>query len=101
RRPPRTVPRMSFSPGFAGRGRTGERRLPPGQHLADDFPVLSIGPTPRVDRDRWEFVITDEVGRDRVWTGAELLALPAEDVTVDIHCVTAWSKLDTRWRGVS
>jgi DMSO/TMAO reductase YedYZ molybdopterin-dependent catalytic subunit len=96
---------MSFSPGFTGRGRSSDgspqRHLPPGQYLADDFPVLSIGPTPRVDPERWEFLITDEVGRDHVWTWAELLALPSEDVTVDIHCVTKWSKLDTQWRGVS
>jgi DMSO/TMAO reductase YedYZ molybdopterin-dependent catalytic subunit len=93
---------MSFvSPGFSGK-RRGEQpdRLPPGQYLTDDFPVLSAGPTPRLSTDRWEFTVTSETGQVHSWSWDELLALPAEDVTVDIHCVTKWTKLDTSWRGV-
>nr|WP_232291840.1 molybdopterin-dependent oxidoreductase [Frankia sp. QA3] len=52
-------------------------------------------------RDQWEFVITNEVGRRYRWTWQEFLALPGETPTVDIHCVTQWSKLDTVWQGVS
>jgi DMSO/TMAO reductase YedYZ molybdopterin-dependent catalytic subunit len=90
------------SPGFTGRPRhDGQPKLPPGQYLAEDFPVLSAGPTPKVSTDRWEFTITTETGQLHKWTWREFLELPAEDVTVDIHCVTKWSKLGTAWRGVA
>ncbi|WP_041939589.1 MULTISPECIES: sulfite oxidase-like oxidoreductase [Frankia] len=89
------------SPGFHGRRRSGPPRLPPGQYLEKGFPVLSAGPTPRVTRDQWEFVITNEAGRRYRWSWSEFLALPSETPTVDIHCVTQWSKLDTVWQGVS
>ena len=89
------------TPGFQGRARSGNPRLPPGQYLAEDFPVLSAGPTPRVRTETWEFAVTTEKGDKHTWSWAELMALPSEKPTVDIHCVTQWSKLDTRWRGVS
>ncbi|MFI6818663.1 sulfite oxidase-like oxidoreductase [Nonomuraea sp. NPDC050328] len=89
-----------FSRGFRGRSR-GDDRLPPGQYLTEDFPVLSAGPTPRVPLDRWEFTVDTETGQVHRWTWPELMALPYETPTVDIHCVTSWSKLGTRWRGVS
>ncbi|WP_410572420.1 sulfite oxidase-like oxidoreductase [Amycolatopsis sp. cmx-4-61] len=89
------------TPGFQGRARSGNPRLPPGQYLAEDFPVLSAGPTPRVRTETWEFTVTTETGDKHTWSWAELMALPSEKPTVDIHCVTQWSKLDTRWRGVS
>ncbi|HEX6488769.1 MAG TPA: sulfite oxidase-like oxidoreductase [Candidatus Dormibacteraeota bacterium] len=94
---------MSFvSRGFRGRRREGAdpSRIPPGQYLTDGFPVLSAGPTPRTPLAEWTFTITGEVDQDVRWTWDELLALPAEEVTVDIHCVTKWSKLDTSWKGV-
>src|SRR2546421_9861228 len=89
--------------GFKGRRQqAGAGLIPPGQYLVDDFPVLSAGPTPVVDLDDWDFVIVDEIGNTvGRWTWEELQALPAEDITVDIHCVTKWSKLATSWRGVS
>ena len=87
--------------GFHGRRRQAEAtRLPPGQYLTLDFPVLSAGPTPRAATDRWSFSVDGEVDDAASWTWDQLLALPAEAITVDIHCVTSWSKLDTRWRGV-
>jgi DMSO/TMAO reductase YedYZ molybdopterin-dependent catalytic subunit len=89
------------SPGFSGRRRAARGDLPPGQYLVHDFPVLSAGPTPRVPLDRWEFRITTESGEVHAWGWDAFLALPAEDITVDIHCVTKWSKLGTSWRGVS
>ena len=89
------------SPGFLGRSRSAGPKLPPGQYLTKDFPVLSAGPTPRVSTDRWEFVISTELGQEYRWNWAELLALPSETPTVDLHCVTKWSKLGTSWRGVS
>jgi DMSO/TMAO reductase YedYZ molybdopterin-dependent catalytic subunit len=75
--------------------------LPPGQHLTRDFPVLSAGPTPRVRTDEWSFTVTGETGEHRAWTWAQFTALPSEEATVDIHCVTGWSKFGTTWRGVS
>jgi DMSO/TMAO reductase YedYZ molybdopterin-dependent catalytic subunit len=89
------------SPGFRGRRRSAAPDLPPGQYLTTDFPVLSAGPTPKVPVDRWEFVISTETGTEYRWTWDELMSLPQETPTVDIHCVTRWSKLGTRWQGVS
>ncbi|WP_186629068.1 sulfite oxidase-like oxidoreductase [Rhodococcus sp. BP22] len=89
------------SRGFHGKRRGNDGRTPPGQYLVDDFPVLSVGPTPRVDTDRWQFTISTEMGSKHQWSWLQMRALPEEKPTVDIHCVTKWSKLDTRWRGVS
>jgi DMSO/TMAO reductase YedYZ molybdopterin-dependent catalytic subunit len=91
----------TLSPGFRGRPRSGAADLPPGQYLTEDFPVLSAGPTPRIPLPAWEFVITTEAGQQHRWSWQELLALPSQTPTVDLHCVTKWSKLGTRWRGVS
>ena len=94
---------MAFiSRGFRGR-RSGAPpgRVPPGQYLVNDFPVLSAGPTPHTPLDRWDFAIGGEVDDERRWTWDEFRALPTETITSDIHCVTKWSKLDTVWEGVS
>jgi DMSO/TMAO reductase YedYZ molybdopterin-dependent catalytic subunit len=76
-------------------------RVPPGQYVTDDFPVLSAGPTPHTPLDQWDFSIVGEVAEPRRWSWDEFRALPSETVTKDIHCVTKWSKLDTTWEGVS
>jgi DMSO/TMAO reductase YedYZ molybdopterin-dependent catalytic subunit len=91
------------SRGFRGRGRDEARadRVPPGQYLVDDFPVLSAGPTPHTQLGEWTFAIRGAVEPERTWTWEELRELPPETVTRDIHCVTRWSKLDTTWEGVS
>ena len=89
------------SRGFRGRRQDGPPdRVPPGQYLTGDFPVLSAGPTPHTPLDQWTFEIR---GGDKPvsWTWDEFQNLPSEEVTVDIHCVTKWSKLDTTWQGVS
>jgi DMSO/TMAO reductase YedYZ molybdopterin-dependent catalytic subunit len=86
--------------GFGGR-READPQVPPGQYATHDFPVLSTGPTPNVDEDRWSLEVRTETGETQRWDWSALLALPAEDVTTDIHCVTHWSKLGTTWRGVS
>jgi DMSO/TMAO reductase YedYZ molybdopterin-dependent catalytic subunit len=78
-----------------------EGRVPPGQYVTEDFPVLSAGPTPRTPLPKWTFSIEQDGGTLKSWTWREFQALPVQDVTVDIHCVTRWTKLDTRWRGVS
>ena len=87
------------SRGFTGRGRSTPE-LPPGQYLVDDFPVLSAGPTPSIDLADWELLVRTEAAQVHRWDWDAFRALPAEDVTTDIHCVTRWSKLDTTWRGV-
>ena len=75
-------------------------RIPPGQYVTRDFPVLSAGPTPRIGLDQWRFEVVGQVDQPRGWSWEEFTSLPAEEVTVDIHCVTKWSKLGTRWKGV-
>jgi DMSO/TMAO reductase YedYZ molybdopterin-dependent catalytic subunit len=89
--------------GFKGRPRdaTVSDRLPPGQYLVRDFPVLSAGPTPHTPLSEWTFSITGEVDNVKRWTWTEFSALPTEKLTRDLHCVTKWSKLDTVWEGVS
>lgn len=77
-------------------------RLPPGQYdVGDRFPVLSAGPTPRTPLGEWDLTIATDDGVVRRWSWDEFQALPHQSVTADIHCVTRWSKLDTRWSGVS
>jgi DMSO/TMAO reductase YedYZ molybdopterin-dependent catalytic subunit len=91
-----------ISRGFRGRRRDDapSDRVPPGQYVTDDFPVLSAGPTPHTSLDDWDLTITGEVDGLRRWSWDEFRALPSEPVTVDIHCVTKWSKLDSEWEGV-
>ena len=92
---------MSTRGFFRRRSETPDGRLPPGQYLERGFPVLSAGPTPRTPLEEWTFSITGEVDEERSWTWEEFQALPKETPTVDIHCVTTWSKFDTSWAGVS
>jgi DMSO/TMAO reductase YedYZ molybdopterin-dependent catalytic subunit len=92
------------SRGFTGRRRSREevaKRLPPGQYDEHGFPVLTAGPTPRVEPDDWRFRIDGMVGNPTEWTRQEFDALPFETIPCDIHCVTKWSKLDTSFGGVS
>jgi hypothetical protein len=90
----------TISRGFRGRRRSAAK-LPPGQYLEHGFPILQAGPTPSVRTATWAFTITTETGETRRWDWKQFTALPSEDITVDIHCVTQWSKLATNWRGVS
>ena len=89
-----------ISRGFFGkRSRPDPSRVPPGQYVTHDFPVLSAGPTPR-RATRGRFTIVGEVdGSATSWSWQELQALPTRDGHRDIHCVTKWSKLDTLWTG--
>src|SRR6202022_3431014 len=92
-----------ISRGFLGRRRPAEveDRLPPGQYLVTDFPVFSAGPTPHTPLDRWSFTMEGLVRSPVSWTWEEFQKLPSQTWTVDISCVTKWTKLDTKWRGVS
>jgi DMSO/TMAO reductase YedYZ molybdopterin-dependent catalytic subunit len=75
-------------------------RLPPGQYLTEKWPVLHAGTVPEIDLATWDFRVFGEVEQPLTLGSEELRALPATEVTVDIHCVTRWSRFDTRFRGV-
>jgi DMSO/TMAO reductase YedYZ molybdopterin-dependent catalytic subunit len=92
-----------ISRGFHGRHRADAdpSRLPPGQYLTTDFPVLSAGPTPHTPLDAWTLTIGGAAASGAAWSWEEFNALPQETFTTDIHCVTKWSKLGTTWTGVS
>ncbi len=75
-------------------------RLPPGQYLTEKWPVLHAGSVPKVDLATWDLTVTGEVERDLTLTWEQLLELPSREVTVDIHCVTRWSRFDTTFKGV-
>ena len=95
---------MAVTRGFTGRGALqgpNAGRIPPGQYQEAGFPVLTAGPTQHTALDAWSLSLTH--GRERLasWSWAEFNALPQTELTTDIHCVTKWTKLDTRWRGVT
>jgi DMSO/TMAO reductase YedYZ molybdopterin-dependent catalytic subunit len=75
-------------------------RLPPGQYYTDKWPVLHAGDVPRIDIDSWTLSVTGEVEEPLTLGFEELKALPATEVTTDIHCVTRWSRFDARFKGV-
>src|SRR3712207_2343177 len=90
------------SRGFGRHDVRRDERLPPGQYdVGGGFPVLSAGPTPRTPLTAWDLTLQGELDGVRRWTWDEFRALPREAVSVDIHCVTKWSKFDTRWEGVA
>jgi DMSO/TMAO reductase YedYZ molybdopterin-dependent catalytic subunit len=97
------VSRQFVSRGFIGKRRTSAPadRIPPGQHVVGDFPVLSAGPTPHTPPESWTFNLEGLVGRPQSWSWEQFTELPSREWTVDIHCVTKWTKLDTHWTGVS
>ena len=78
-----------------------ENRLPPGQSLTLKFPVLHYGTVPSFNPATWDFRIWGEVDQEVRWTWDEFNQLPRTRVTLDLHCVTRWSKADTGWEGVS
>jgi DMSO/TMAO reductase YedYZ molybdopterin-dependent catalytic subunit len=93
---------------FVSRGFSGKRqeadtsaRLPPGQYLTNDFPVLSAGPTPHIPLEKWTFSLDGLVKLKASWNWEQFLQLPSKRFQVDISCVTKWTKLDTVWEGVS
>ncbi len=96
---------MPINRSFMGRNRGGNDhggRLPPGQSLTTGFPVLTAGPTPRAQpRSDWRLSLKVGPQKVHVWDWDQFHELPQIEQVVDIHCVTTWSKLDTRWRGVS
>jgi DMSO/TMAO reductase YedYZ molybdopterin-dependent catalytic subunit len=75
-------------------------RLPPGQYLTEKWPVLHAGDVPDVDLGTWDLRVWGEIERPLRLTWEELRALPSTEVTLDIHCVTRWSRFDTTFGGV-
>ena len=95
-----------FSFGLPNRRKEEERlrnenRLPPGQSLTLKFPVLHYGPVPSFNPATWDFRIWGEVEKEVRWNWDEFNRLPRTQVTIDLHCVTRWSKADTVWDGIS
>jgi DMSO/TMAO reductase YedYZ molybdopterin-dependent catalytic subunit len=75
-------------------------RVPPGQHLAKGFPVLTYGDTPIIPQADWRLKVWGLAER-KTYTWADMMALPQREFTADFHCVTTWSKLDVVWRGIA
>jgi len=75
-------------------------RLPPGQYLTEKWPVLHAGSVPHTDLATWSFRVSGEVERELELDWQEFTALPAVEVTQDVHCVTRWSKFDLTFKGV-
>lgn len=89
--------------GFVGKRRGGSaHRLPPGQYdIGADFPVLTAEAAPRLDPDRWTMTVDGVVADAHTWSWQDLHLLPQSEFRGDIHCVTTWSKFDTRFGGIS
>jgi DMSO/TMAO reductase YedYZ molybdopterin-dependent catalytic subunit len=74
-------------------------RVPPGQHLAKGFPVLTYGDTPQISTADWQFTVSG-LAQNKTFSWQDFLDMPQSEFTADFHCVTTWSKLDVKWRGV-
>ncbi|MDX2143950.1 MAG: sulfite oxidase-like oxidoreductase [Rhodospirillaceae bacterium] len=89
-----------------GRGLTGKtarpevERLPPGQHLTRDFPVLDLGVQPNLTQAEWSLSVAGQVKHPLKWSWKDFMAQPQQEYRNDIHCVTAWSRYDNTWLGV-
>jgi DMSO/TMAO reductase YedYZ molybdopterin-dependent catalytic subunit len=81
--------------------RPEDQRLPPGQHLTKDWPVLDLGVVPPVSRERWRLDVYGAIENPVFWTFAEFTAQKQAQFTSDIHCVTTWSRYDNEWEGLA
>ncbi|TPQ31569.1 sulfite oxidase-like oxidoreductase [Bradyrhizobium guangdongense] len=81
--------------------RPEDQRLPPGQHLTKDWPVLDLGVVPPISRERWRLDVYGAVEKPVFWTFAEFTSQPQAQFTSDIHCVTTWSRYDNQWQGLA
>lgn len=90
-----------------GRGLTGEKpkadkpRLPPGQRLTQDFPVLDLGVQPPIDAKDFRLTASGLIENPIDWGWEDFQAQPQVQMTTDIHCVTTWSRYDNAWEGVT
>jgi DMSO/TMAO reductase YedYZ molybdopterin-dependent catalytic subunit len=92
-----------ISRGFRSRRQeqTPKNRVPPGQYVTTDFPILSAGPTPQIKVENWNLALQLDGSLLSKWSWLEFEALPQTTIKKDVHCVTKWSKLDTTWQGVT
>ncbi|MBR0956055.1 sulfite oxidase-like oxidoreductase [Bradyrhizobium japonicum] len=81
--------------------RPEDQRLPPGQHLTKDWPVLDLGVVPPISRERWRLDVYGAVETPVFWTFDEFIAQKQARFTSDIHCVTTWSRYDNEWEGLA
>ena len=92
---------FSGEPGGSGPpNRHGMPKLPPGQRAVTNWPVLDLGVLPRIDLEEWRLDVDGLVEQPFTLTWKEFLELPQSDDVSDFHCVTTWSQMDLRWRGV-
>src|SRR3954447_12250210 len=80
--------------------RPDSERLPPGQHIVKDWPVLDLGEEPNIAPGRWRLDVDGAVETQASWDWAAFQALPQSREVSDIHCVTTWSRYDNAWEGV-
>jgi DMSO/TMAO reductase YedYZ molybdopterin-dependent catalytic subunit len=94
---------MAVTRGFKGRrgSGSGENRVPPGQYVTEEFPVLTAGPTWRTSLESWSLALQVDGQSLAQWSWAQFMTLPQTEHSTDIHCVTKWTKLGTRWLGVT
>src|SRR5579871_1027618 len=82
---------------LTGRSAPRGERLPPGQHLVRDWPVLDLGIQPKVEPERWQLTVDGLVDMKLAWSWTDFMAQPQFRDRSDIHCVTAWSRFDNQW----
>lgn len=87
--------------GLTGQTLSPEERVPPGQHLVKNFPILDLGIRPRVPLEKWQLAVSGLVENPITWTWQDFLAQPKIVNVSDFHCVTTWSQMDNAWEGVS
>lgn len=75
-------------------------RLPPGQRLVKDWPVLDLGAQPNVTEQKFRLDVDGAVENRLSLNLTEFMALPQADTISDMHCVTQWSCYDNQWKGV-
>ncbi len=78
-----------------------KQRVPPGQYLTEQWPVLHYGRVPQIATSAWQLRLFGLVAQEKTLSYADFMALPQVKVFADIHCVTTWSKLNNLWEGVS
>ena len=76
-------------------------RVPPGQHLVNNWPVLDLGYKPQVSLEEWQLTVNGLVQHPMTWTWEDYQAQPQRPFVSDFHCVTSWSQLEMEWVGVS
>jgi DMSO/TMAO reductase YedYZ molybdopterin-dependent catalytic subunit len=86
---------------LTGKAAAPGERLPPGQRRVENWPVLDLGIQPEIPLHAWRLFVDGEVENPVTLKWAEFIALPKVELTTDIHCVTAWSRYDNLWEGVS